>query len=352
VNSFVIDRDGNRISRRNAQDIFTALYNHQIPPGAADVVHYRFRVPDGCDQPIHIAAALKYRKFDTTLMRFVKADPDWVNDLPVTVLAEDDISLPVVGGMSVDNADETTPPWMRWNDYGIALFRKGGAGELRGAEDAFSRVESFGRPDGPINLTRVYLKEGRVTEDAPAALARAGAMEESPARAWHLLWFGGQVDRQNGRIDEAIAQYRQVVDGGFEQAAGRGFDFSEDWRVLNELGSTLYQRARMARGKARAGERTAYLREAADVFEASLLLDPEGMPAHFGLMQVLRDLGDEAGAARHEALHAKYKPDDNARDNAIAEARKRYPAANRAAESVVIYDLSPPIEPQPHGERP
>ena len=177
-------------------------------------------------------------------------------------------------------------------------------------------------------------------------------MEESPARAWHLLWFGGQVDRQNGRIDEAIAQYRQVVDGGFEQAAGRGFDFSEDWRVLNELGSTLYQRARMARGKARAGERTAYLREAADVFEASLLLDPEGMPAHFGLMQVLRDLGDEEGAARHEALHAKYKPDDNARDNAIAEARKRYPAANRAAESVVIYELNSPSESQPNGDRP
>ena len=33
---------GNRIDRRNAEDIFTALYNHQIPPGAADVVHYRF----------------------------------------------------------------------------------------------------------------------------------------------------------------------------------------------------------------------------------------------------------------------------------------------------------------------
>jgi tetratricopeptide (TPR) repeat protein len=352
VNSFVIDREGKRISRRNAQDIFTSLYNHQIPPGAADVVHYRFRVPEGCDEPIHIAAVLKYRKFDTALMRFVKADAGWVNDLPVTMLAEDELTLPVVGGGSVDNAPETVPPWMRWNDYGIALFRKGGAGELRGAEDAFGRVESFGRPDGPINLARVYLKEGRVTEDAPAALTRAAAMEASPARAWHLLWFGGQVDRQNGRIDEAIAKYKQVVEGGFEQAAGRGFDFSEDWRVLNELASTLYQRARMARGTAQADARTAYLRESAEVFEASLALDPEGMPAHFGLMQVLRDLGDAEGAARHKSLHAKYKPDDNARDYAIAAARTRYPAANRAAESVVIYDLSPPRETVQDGDRP
>lgn len=32
VNSYVLDRDGNRIDRRNAQDIFVPLYNHGIPP--------------------------------------------------------------------------------------------------------------------------------------------------------------------------------------------------------------------------------------------------------------------------------------------------------------------------------
>ena len=30
----MLDRDGNRIDRRNPQDIFMPLYNHQIPPGA------------------------------------------------------------------------------------------------------------------------------------------------------------------------------------------------------------------------------------------------------------------------------------------------------------------------------
>ena len=34
VNAYVLDRDGNRIDRRNAEDIFTPLYNHQIPPPA------------------------------------------------------------------------------------------------------------------------------------------------------------------------------------------------------------------------------------------------------------------------------------------------------------------------------
>jgi tetratricopeptide (TPR) repeat protein len=341
VNSFVIDREGNRIERHNAHDIFTSLYKNQIPPGAADVVHYRFRVPEGCDEPITISAELKYRKFDTTLMRFVHKDAAWINDLPITVLATDEVTLPLEGmESSVAIRPVEVPEWVRWNDYGISLLRKGGAGELKEAEEAFRQVEAAGKPDGPINLTRVYLKEGRVTEDAPAAISRAAALPA--AREWHLLWFGGQVDRQNGRLDEAIAKYQQILEGGFAQAKGRGFDFTEDWRVLNEVGSTLYERARMARGEAGREERTAYLHEAAEMFEASLILDPEGMAAHYGLMQVLRDLGDVEGAAMHEALHDKYKPDDNAKDHAISQARQRYPAANRASEAVVIYELTPP----------
>jgi hypothetical protein len=38
-------------------------------------------------------------------------------------------------------------------------------------------------------------------------------------------------------------------------------------------------------------------------------------------------------------LHLKYKPDDNAEAMAKAPARKRYPAADQAAEAIVIYDL-------------
>jgi hypothetical protein len=43
VNVYMLDRNGNRIDRRNPQDIFTPLYNNQIPPGAA-AVHYAFTV--------------------------------------------------------------------------------------------------------------------------------------------------------------------------------------------------------------------------------------------------------------------------------------------------------------------
>src|SRR6185369_11340691 len=52
VNVYMLDRNGNRIDRRNPQDIFTPLYNHQIPPGAAQVVHYAFAVPDDISAPL------------------------------------------------------------------------------------------------------------------------------------------------------------------------------------------------------------------------------------------------------------------------------------------------------------
>jgi hypothetical protein len=53
-------------------------------------------------------------------------------------------------------------------------------------------------------------------------------------------------------------------------------------------------------------------------------------------------------------LHARYKPDDNAGDRAIALARARYPAANKAAEAVVIYPLhragAPGLDPEQTAE--
>ena len=50
-------------------------------------------------------------------------------------------------------------------------------------------------------------------------------------------------------------------------------------------------------------------------------------------------LGDSAGADAARAKHAKYKPDENARDTAVRLARQKYPWADHAAEATVIYDM-------------
>jgi len=70
-----------------------------------------------------------------------------------------------------------------------------------------------------------------------------------------------------------------------------------------------------------------------------LQLDPENAEAHWGLAQIYARTGQEQEAEIQRALHARYKTDDNARDRAIALARRNNDAANHAAEPVVIYDL-------------
>ena len=336
MNQFVVDRDGYRIDQRNAEDIFAPLYNNQIPPGAADVVHYRLDVPPDVTEPITMVVRLNYRKFDTVYMKHVFGD-DYVNELPIMEMATDSVTFPVAGG-PVQMAERDVPEWQRWNDYGIGLLRKGGQGELRQAEAAFTEVEKMNRPDGPLNLARVYLREGRIAKDAPAALRRAAEFDP-PAPQWSVLWFSGLVNAQNARFDEAIRDYEQILEGGFEQAVGRNFDFNLDYRLLNELAQTLYERGRQERGESRLAERREYMQRALGYLHKVLKIDPENLSAHWNMSLIYTDLGQTDRAVDHAQLHAKYKPDDNARDRAIAAARQRYPAANRASEAVVVYEL-------------
>ncbi len=344
VNAYVLDREGNRIDRRNAQDIFVALYDHQIPPGAADVVHYRLDLPADVTGPVEVEVRLLYRKFDTTYMRYVFGD-DFQNDLPIMTLAEDRVVFPVGRGAVPANGPPPAEEWQRWNDYGIGLLRKGGKtkGELRQAEEAFRRVEELGRPDGPLNLARVYLAQGTVQDRAIAALERA-ARFDPPAPSWSVAWFTGLVNKQNGFLDEAIANFESILALDDEETRRRGFDFSQDYRLLNELGQTLFERAKQERRASAASgaggdRRSAYLRRAEELFQRSLELDPENVTAHFNLDLIYKQLGERERAAEHFELYRRYKPDDNARDRAVARHRAANPAADHAAEAIVIYDL-------------
>jgi len=342
INSYVLDREGNRIDRRNAEDIFVPLYNHQIPPGAADVIHYAIDIPEDLEGPVRVDVALRYRKFDTTYMRYVYG-PDYVNDLPVMTLATDSLEFPVAGAEAQElqrQSEVDIPEWQRWNDYGIGLLRKGGKskGELRQAEIAFQRVESLGRPDGPLNLARVYLAQGTVEDRAIDALERASNFDP-PAPAWSVAWFTGLVNKQNGFLDEAIVSFESLIEGDDRETRRRGFDFSYDYRLLNELGQTLFERSKVERGPARAEQRAALLARATAQFERALEIDPENVTAHYNLSLIHRQLENAALAEENFALYLKYKPDDNARDLAIARHRSENPAANHAAEAIVIYDL-------------
>jgi len=122
-----------------------------------------------------------------------------------------------------------------------------------------------------------------------------------------------------------------------EETRRRDFDFSRDYRVLNELGLSVFERAKQERQDQAA--RTRLLQDAAQWFEQTLILDPENVTAHYNLGLLAAQLNDNDKAARHTELHERYRIDDNARDRAIAIARRANPPANHAAEAVVVYDL-------------
>jgi tetratricopeptide (TPR) repeat protein len=360
INIFMLDRDGNRINRRNPQDIFVPLYNHQIPPGAAWTVHYGFEVPPDVTAPVTVNVKLRYRKFDAEYMRFVSdnARPGdvplrgrtegeaYVDELPIVTMAEDSITFPVAG-IAADVAeapDRKIPAWERWNDYGIGLLIKGKA-ELRQAEEAFLEVEKLGRYDGPVNLGRVYFEEGRVDE-AAAALERAATHTDPVPPAWTVAWLSGLVNRQQGRLEEAEASFRKVLEDRTEEMRKRGFDFSKDYEVRNLLGLTLYDKASQFRGAENADARRAVLDEAARQFEMTLELDSENVAAHYNLQLIHGQLGNREKSEEHRRLHERYKLDDNAADRAVSLAREKYPAANFAAETLVIYPLQRPGAPE------
>ena len=353
LNVYMLDRDGQRIDRRNPQDIFTSLYDHQIPPGAGQVVHYEFVVPENQSAPLSVQVKLQYRKFDTIYMNYlfdtnyVRGGPFTVtNDLPITTIAADRIVFPVESGSAevaqmaaIAAQTSNIPPWQRWNDYGIGLFSEGNVGSEKGeliqATVAFEQVENLGRADGPVNLARVYFKEGRL-EDTVAALQRA-AKSDPPAPRWTVAWFNGLVNKQNGFLDRAITEFRSIVEDRYPGLDRRNFDFSKDYEVLNELGLTYYERAKLERGNP--GRQKEFLDLAADAFWKTLALDSENLTAHYTLALIYSQLGDEAKAAEHRREHQKYLPDYNAQDRAVGIARRADPAANHAAQATVLYPL-------------
>src|SRR5574341_1069494 len=125
--SLMVDARGNPINKRNAWATRSLVYVRLIPPGAADTVHYRLRVPENASGRVTLKARLHYRKFAWWNTHFAYAgipDPQQkdathtadyddrqfifagdtarvsgklkhVPELPVVTLAEDEVTLPV-----------------------------------------------------------------------------------------------------------------------------------------------------------------------------------------------------------------------------------------------------------------
>ncbi|MGI9321685.1 MAG: tetratricopeptide repeat protein, partial [Thiogranum sp.] len=150
-------------------------------------------------------------------------------------------------------------------------------------------------------------------------------------------------------LDKAIDSLESLADTRFQSARDRGFDFSRDYRMLNELGRTLFDRARQQRGASRKAARLTLLQQAKGRFEQVLEADPENVTAHYNLALIYAELDQPGKTGLHRQLHEKYRPDDHAIERAVTVHRGLNPAANHAAEAVAIYDLqrADTVRPEP-----
>jgi tetratricopeptide (TPR) repeat protein len=335
INVLMLDRNGNRINRRNPQDIFTPLYDKQIGPGAAAVVHYRLDVPADASGPIEMNARVRYRKFDYEYMKLVHEGKE-PPKLPIVDLCEDKVTLPVAGGPDVPPQESPVKPaWQRWNDYGIGNYLEGGAagggkkGSFKQAEQAFRKLLTLGASDAVghahLNLARIYTDEGRLDE-AATELDAAGKCDP-PAPPWTRAWFTIQVNSQNADRrqdhDAVIAELEALLEPA-AQPLDRKFDFTKDYVVWNLLANRLYKRR--AYESPGSDARRDYLVRAVRAGETVLSYEAEDVEAHDLLKRCFEEL---AGDKRTTAAPIPLNPDEASARAAIA-ADPKQPADKRA----------------------
>ena len=313
--SLQIDAHGNPINKRNAWATRAVVYVRLIPPGAADTVHYRVKIPENTGGKITLHARLCYRKFSwygtqeafagvpdptkrnavasdyddrptifTASLGGVSAKQEKIPNLPIVTVAENEVSLPVVAHDTAASPPMTIAlkeEWQRWNDYGIGLFLQG---DLKAATAAFQKVTEADQnnPDGWVNIGRCAVQEGDM-ERARKVLEKALALSPTLARA---NYFYARVLRADGNYEGAAARLRIVL-----------AQYPGDRVALNDLGRVLFLQRKYA--------------DAVKTLQAVLAIDPEDLQAHYNLMLCYNGLGDEKLAKEHEARYLRFKADES-----------------------------------------
>jgi len=312
--SLQLDAHGNPINKRNAWATRAVVYVHLIPPGAADTVHYRLQIPQNAGDKITLQARLCYRKFSwwntqfsfagapeaarevtadyddrkfafTAPLRGVSAKEEKIPDLPIVVVAADEVTLSVTPRNAPAGEPKTVlqaGDWQRWNDYGIGLFLQGDLKAARAAFEKATEVDS-GNPDGWVNLGRVAVQEGDV-DQARTVLEKALSLSPSLARG---QFFYAKVLRSQGRYEEGAASLRRVLE-----------QYPRDRVALNDLGRILFLQRKYG--------------DAVKVLQGVLAIDPEDLQAHYNLMLCYSGLGDAARAHEHQVRYLRFKADESA----------------------------------------
>jgi tetratricopeptide (TPR) repeat protein len=214
----------------------------------------------------------------------VSAKEEKIPDVPIVTVAENEVTLPVIGHGAPLPAPRTISrkdEWQRWNDYGIGLFLQG---DLKAAAAAFEKVTEADptNPDGWVNMGRCAVQEGDMTR-ARSVLEKALALSPKLARA---NYFYARVLRSDGNYDAAASRLHIVLS-----------QYPRDRVALNDLGRVLFLQRKYD--------------EAVKTLQSVLAIDPEDLQAHYNLMLCYNGLGNQQLAKEHEARYLRFKADES-----------------------------------------
>jgi Flp pilus assembly protein TadD len=313
--SYQLDGAGNPIDKRNAWQARSVLYVRLIPPGAADVVHYRVKIPNDAKGPITFTTRLNYRKFSWYYTNFVYAgepkpgqNPTLVNasqnsleysfdpeNIPKDVSGEIKGRVPNLPIVTLAEAKATVglgeTNWTpvvekqdreRWNDWGIGLLLQG---DLKGAEYAFKKVMEAepAYADGWLNVARALVQEGE-TEAARPYIEKALAINPKLGR---IYFFKAMIQKADGDYDGALDSLRTAESM-----------YPRDRVVLNQMARILFLKRQYS--------------GALKVLERVCQVDPEDLQMHYTMMLCYRGLGGQQKAAHEEQLFRRFKAEESA----------------------------------------
>ncbi len=348
--SYQLDGEGNMINKRNAFQARSVLYVRLIPPGAADVAHFRLQIPKDVKGPITVEANLNYRKFSRYFTNFAYAgepkspSPEMVttsfdnrefnfdkHNIPPNVSGKIKGEIPDLPIVTLAHATAKLgigePDWKpvvekkdreRWNDWGIGLLLQG---DLKGAEYAFKKVTEAKPeyPDGWLNAARALIQEGE-TNAAKPYVEKALQLNPKLARSY---FFQAMIQKADGDYDGALKSLRTAASM-----------YPRDRVVSNQIGRILFLKRDYA--------------AAEQALLNSLSVDPEDLQAHYTLMLVYRGLRQMDKAKREEELFLRFKADESSQ-SITAKARMVSPEDNNERQMIHDHESVPlgPARPRP-----
>jgi tetratricopeptide (TPR) repeat protein len=321
--AYWFNRDGKHIDNRIGPDMYTLAYVNVIGPGTADVVRYRFRVPEGtAGSELRLRARVRYRKFMGEYVDFLfgkegkriehrlddgRVVPIDLNEvktltlpsgtkldvvgLPIVDISTHQLTLPVTAGGTAGPApaphelavkdDPAVNDRERINDLAIGYLLQE---EPWPAARLFEEVTKIDPAyvDGWVNVGRA-LNDAADFEGALRALRAAKGMKPGLAKAH---FFTGEIHKKMTQFDRAEAEYRAVLT-----------TFPEDRMSLRRLAEVLYEQRKFA--------------ESLSFAKRMLAIDPEDAASWFWALQCYEEIGTPEEVAAADAAFDRYRQDDD-----------------------------------------